>query len=303
MKFGIAFLFLILSLASAFGAHISFDNLPSGQMRAAGVGFERAHNRQVNIYKNKDFIQQIQINANGSFSYTTPKNLLRNGDRLTVKVLQFIGSSQHFERTGVYSFAQHSIEFSSLAEGQMRVVGRNLTDSKSHDKQINFYNNGKYFDHVFINANGSFSYTAPMRTFQAGDNFTVKVLNYLGNGNHLQSSATYKPAYDDYIDVLRSCSQNTSTQATEELCIQLRVPAHISASCKVNTSTLSTESLCLRVRTSPETARACKRFMSTVSTETACLKTVNLAPSKIEACKLYTRTVSAELECIQTVSR
>jgi hypothetical protein len=303
MRFGFLFLFLILNLASAFGANITFENFAFGQMRATGHEFVGAHNKQVNIYKNGDFLQQIQLNPNGSFSYTTPKNYLNNGDRLTVKVLQYLGNSRHYEKTGVYSFATHSIEFSSLGDGQMRVVGRNLNDSRSNDKQINFYNNGKYIDHIFMNPNGSFSYTAPMRTFQAGDNFTVKVLNYLGNGNHLQSSAIYKPAYDDYIEVLRACQQNTSSRANEELCVKLRVPAHISFSCNKNTSSTSNEALCLQVRTNPETARACYRFMSNSSNEEACLKTVNLSPERIEACNLYTSSSSAELNCILNARR
>lgn len=307
MKFTMFFVVLLLTMASAFAANIKFESLASGQMRATGSEFTAGNrNNQINFYKNGQYFEKTKLNPNGSFSYTSSKDLFRKNDRLTVKVLQYVSNSIHFEKTGVYDYVveTHSLEFKPLPNGQVTIVGKEFTKEGANNDQVNFYNNGDYIDHVFMNSNGSFSYTAPMKTFKMGDKLTVKVLNYLGNGQHFEKTVVYRyndqPDNNDYV---RGCYTNTSTYANEALCMQLRVPFAISQGCGAYTSTHSNESVCLRVRTVPATAKACKQFMGTFSNEEVCLRTINLAPAKIENCGRFTSSYAAELSCIYNASR
>lgn len=305
MKFSAFFLLFVLTLANAFGANIKFESLASGQMRATGSDFNNGatNNKQINFYKNGKFFEQVNMNSNGSFSYTSPKNTFVKNDIFSVKVLQYISNNKHYEKSATYDFsvANHGLEFTNLDNGQIRVVGKNFNQSLTNDEQVNFYKNGDFIDHIFRNSNGSFSYTTPSNTFNDGDKITVKVLNYLGNGKHFTETSTYKVSYEDNYDYIEGCYKNTGTYSNEELCLRLKVPARISKGCGLYTATFDNEAICLTVRTEPDTAKACFKYMGTYSNEAACLKTKNLSPAIIKQCGNAT-TYSGELTCIQTAS-
>jgi len=307
MKVATFFLVLLMTMASAFAATIKFESLASGQMRATGFEFTQgARSNQINFYKNGQYFEKTKLNPNGSFSYTSAKELFKKNDKLTVKVLQYVSNSVHFEKTGLYDFVAetHTLDFKTLPNGQMTIVGKEFSKEGANNDQVNFYNNGDYIDHVFINANGSFSYTAPVKTFKNGDKLTVKVLNYLESGKHFEKTVEYKfndePTNNDYV---RGCYSHTTSYSNEALCLQLRVPFPISQSCAAYTSSYSNEAVCLKVRTVPATAKACKLFMGSYSNEEVCLRTINLSPAKIENCGRYTSSYSAELTCILNASR
>lgn len=215
----------LLSLASAFAAQIDFKSLASGQFQITGSDFNRSatNNKQVNIYKNGDYIEQIQLNRNGSFSYTSPKDTFKQQDQITVKVLQYISQSQHFEKSAFYNFSHgnHSIEFTSLSNGQMTAVGRNFNSPYVNNKQVNFYKNGDFFAQIFLNDNGSFSYTTPARTFRDNDKFTIKVLQYIGTDKHFEKTGTYQfnsnPVPTNYACIQRAKELGTRGPNTQGL--------------------------------------------------------------------------------------
>lgn len=320
MKLVTLLLAMLLSMGSALAAYIDFDSLSNGQMRAEGKGFTSSatRNRQVNIYKNGDFQTQINLNSNGSFSYTSPRNTFSKRDTMTVKVLQYHSNSRHYEQSAAYNYdnggynpgyGRHSIEFRELSNGQMTAVGKNFNRPYSNNNQVNFYKNDKFFADITMNDNGSFSYTAPARTFRRGDTFTVKVLQYLGNGKHYEESARYNndddhdhggghnPGHGNN-DYVRTCALYTSTRALEAICIENRVPANVAYACFKSTSSQQNEGICLRTRTNPETTVACKQYMSTQQTEAACLRKKDLSLNTIRNCS-YASTIALELRCIE----
>ncbi len=299
------FLFaFILSIASSFAQNIRFESLSEGRIKATGTGFydSATGNRQVNFYHNGKFITQINMDYNGSFTYTSRSYSFQNNDTLTVKVLQYISHNTHYERTGSYYYrpgpsTDERLTFTSLPNGQMRVVGRNLGDRYA-DGQVNFYRNDRYFAQIRMNANGSFSYTSPMNTFYRGDRFTVKVLQYWGSGRHLESSQTYfgETPDDDYVV---ACTRNATNYANQRLCIELRVPSHISYACGNDTRTSENEAICLRYRSAPEKTTACHEYMRTIYNEASCLKIQGLTPSRIRHCGISSRDEQEELRCIR----
>ena len=298
--------FLFLLCGSAFAANLKFDMLASGQIKATGTEFTESAtgNKQVNFYKNGDFLTSITMNPNGSFSYTAPKETFIEADKLTVKVLQYLGKSSHFTKTVAYHYEveKETIVFTSLEKGQIRAVGSNFTKSFTKLDQVNFYKNGKFLDQVKANANGSFSYTSPANTFTKADKMTVKVLNYLGNGEHFNKSSTYNyvaPVNDT--EYIRGCSRMSSA-ANEAYCLKLKVPAAISAACTL-TSSIYNEALCLYYGTNPQTTVACVKYMTSVYNESVCLWTKTLAPETIRYCGTYTTSVASELACIQNAKR
>src|SRR5690606_15418118 len=149
---------------------------------------------------------------------------------------------QHYERTGTYQYnggghgnGYHSVDITSLPRGQMQVVGKNFTCPHTHNDQEKFYKNRQFFAVIKMNYNVSYSYTSPVNTFKRGDELTVKVLQYLGNGHHYEKSATYRQQHDDDHDYdpnyVIACMRNTSSISNQDLCIELRVPGRISEAC------------------------------------------------------------------------
>jgi hypothetical protein len=294
---------LLLSVSSAFAAFIDFKSMENGQIRVTGTGFTRSatNNKQVNIYKNDSYVTKISLNSNGSFSYTTTRNLLENDDRFTVKVLQYYSNKKHFERTSSYFFKKKedgNVTMEDLSNGQIRIVGKGFTDAHTNDDQVNFYKNGDFFKSIFLNSNGSFSYTTPKNTFKYSDKLTVKVLQYYGHGEHAIFKGIYKFKKIDST-YKAACYKNTSTYTNERLCLNLRVPSRVSYACGNYTGTYSNETTCLKTKTNPETTKACSKYMGTYTNEAACLKTKNLSPSSIKNCSLTTWSYSSELRCIQ----
>ena len=49
----------------------------------------------VNFHVNDRYIKQIRSNENGSLSYTTPSYTVESGDLITIKVLQYFGSTRN----------------------------------------------------------------------------------------------------------------------------------------------------------------------------------------------------------------
>lgn len=100
---------LTLFSVSGWAQSISFDNSGSDQVTVVGHGFSSNSRSsfQVNIYINNDFIADINTNSNGSFSYTTPRGKLDNGDEVLVKVLDFKGPGNHFTKRTRFNNGQN----------------------------------------------------------------------------------------------------------------------------------------------------------------------------------------------------
>ncbi|MCB9094487.1 MAG: hypothetical protein H6621_05390 [Halobacteriovoraceae bacterium] len=99
MKLFMFFLTFITSFAVS-AQSLQFKNLDAGQVLVKGSGFNKAYD--VNFYKYSDYLDQIKMNSNGSFSYTTPRNTFQHGNKMVVKVLNYNGSGNHYERSWEY---------------------------------------------------------------------------------------------------------------------------------------------------------------------------------------------------------
>ena len=68
-----------------------------------GEGFTKSSQKsfQVNIYANGQFLDDINTNSNGSFSYTTPSGRATYGTRIEVKVQNWNGSGNHWTGSAV----------------------------------------------------------------------------------------------------------------------------------------------------------------------------------------------------------
>lgn len=99
------FLVLVMTAFSftTFGQSINIYSLNDGQMQAKGVGFSgpsRAY--QVKFFKNNKHFSTMGTSLMGSFDYKSPRGQFKNGDTLSVKVLNYRKVGQHFSRSGVY---------------------------------------------------------------------------------------------------------------------------------------------------------------------------------------------------------
>ncbi len=95
------FFTVLLASSPALAASIQLTDFNGNQATVVGQGFENDRQRsyQVNVYVNGNFVADINTNSNGSFSYTTPSGSVSRGDRLSVKVLNWSGSGNHYERS------------------------------------------------------------------------------------------------------------------------------------------------------------------------------------------------------------
>ncbi len=172
-------------------ASLEFGSVSNGQITIVGRNFENNLSRsvQINIYVDSKFIQDINTNENGSFSYTLPAHTLNGGETVKVSALEYLGQGNHYVQTGEipqFYDANANVNFGNFEDGQLTLVGRNISriDTDSLVARINV--SGPYgpftLENVKTNSNGSFSYTSPKGQIVCGSVVSVEVENYFGQG-------------------------------------------------------------------------------------------------------------------------
>lgn len=88
---------LVLATGVAHAGNVELTSFDGNQATVVGQGFSRSNvsSFQVNIYVDGKFIEDINTNANGSFSYTTPAGRVSVNSRIEVKVLNWKGNGNH----------------------------------------------------------------------------------------------------------------------------------------------------------------------------------------------------------------
>ena len=195
MTFLRAFTFSLVALLSlsSFTQTIQFTNLNDDQVTIKGEGFSSSSQNsfQVNFYIDNNFINDINTNSNGSFSYTTPGGILKNNSEIVVKVLNFNGSGNHFVRSKRFTTTTQNIQFSAINNEQVTVVGSGFSKPGQSSYQVNVYVDNDFLDDINTNSNGSFSYTTPAGVLRYNSIMEVKVLNFNGSGNHYVRKYTF----------------------------------------------------------------------------------------------------------------
>lgn len=112
---------------------VEYGKILHGQMTIAGRGFSKKDGRyDVNFYLNDDFLQTIKT-EDGSFSYTTPRDKVHDGDRIMVRVLNYNGSGKHWERTVTAlnddDAAMPDEKLRNYADQQARSVANRVADT------------------------------------------------------------------------------------------------------------------------------------------------------------------------------
>lgn len=93
---------------------VAIESFNGSQAVFVGQGFSKSGIKsfQVNIYANppgqapKEFLNDINTNADGSFSYTTPSGKATYGTKMEVKVLNWEGSGKHWVGTATIAREQ-----------------------------------------------------------------------------------------------------------------------------------------------------------------------------------------------------
>lgn len=88
---------LVLATGMAQAGNVQLTSFDGNQATIVGQGFSKsnASSFQVNIYVDGKFIEDINTNANGSFSYTTPSGRVSARSRIEAKVLNWNGNGNH----------------------------------------------------------------------------------------------------------------------------------------------------------------------------------------------------------------
>lgn len=175
-------------LTHLFNSHpdIKGEELRNGRMTIIGSHLQTHLTYQVNFYVNQKFVAQT-VAKGGQFRFTLDN--LQNGDVVDVSVLNYYGNGQH-KHVYLQAKQPHAkaalklnyspyISTSSLnTNGNLEVRGHGF--DRTYD--INIYVNDHFQSTVRINK----SFSEMLKGVKTGDKVTVKVLNYYGNGQHLE---------------------------------------------------------------------------------------------------------------------
>ncbi len=189
---------------------VTVEALDYGQVRVVGKNFvdSKTNDDQVNIYKNGDFLNKVNLNSNGSFSYTSPKNTFTNNDKITVKVLQYYGNGDHAVFTGTYKKVVDSSYIAACYANTGTYTNEQLCLSLRVPARIS-YACGAYA--------GTYSNEATCLKAQTEPETTKACATYMGTYTNEAACLKTKNLSPS---IIRDCSVYSWTYAGELACIQ-----------------------------------------------------------------------------------
>jgi DNA invertase Pin-like site-specific DNA recombinase len=179
--------FDIIKIGEPIGEQIvKISEYSRGQVTLRGSGFLRTgldRQYEVNIYIENKFIKQIFTNGNGSFSYTTPKDKLKRGHKITVQVNQWYSEQEHWKKTFKIPRGKpiypRVVSMGKFESDQITFTGKGFVrEDEELTYQVLIFRNSRQLGKIRTNPNGSFSYTTRRGSVETNDDIKVVVKNW-----------------------------------------------------------------------------------------------------------------------------